>query len=124
MPRSDAQIHANYDLPEELLGRLQHVAETTGDSMSRLLRDEITRAALWRDTAVERALLDLRDRRPGGTRTRGGARVTQAMSDWVAMLAEHHRVALSTVWSAIATAVVARHADQPTPVAPRKPCEC
>ena len=115
MPRSDAQIHANYDLPEELLGRLQHVAETTGDSMSRLLRDEITRAALWRDPAVERVLLDLHDRRPSGARARGGARVTQAMSDWVAMLAEHHRVALSTVWTAIATAAVARHADQRTP---------
>ena len=115
MPRSDAQIHANYDLPEELLRRLQHVAETTGDSMSRLLRDEITRAALWRDTAVERALLDLRDRRLSGARARGGARVTQAMSDWVAMLAEHHRVALPPVWTASATAAVARHADQRTP---------
>ena len=124
MPRSDAQIHATFDLPENLLGRLQQVAEQTGESMSRLLRAEITRAGLWRDPAVERALLDQRGERPRGARVRGGARITQAMSDWVANVAEYHRVSLSTVWTAVATVVVARNADQPASVTPGKPCGC
>ncbi|QAY70390.1 hypothetical protein [Xylanimonas protaetiae] len=122
--RSEVPIHANFDLPEGLFARLRAVAEREGTTTSQVLRDEVTRAALWRDPAVEHAVLDLRGERPRGARVRTAARVPQAMADWITTLADHHRVPHVTVWTAVATVIVARNTDQPTAVTPGKPCGC